>query len=345
METTTEKRIKTGGRKKGTPNKITASMKYMFKALIMNNYDIVEDAFMKAKPKEQLNFIAKIAPFLCAKEASNEQGGEWRIGEDMSTQWCQQFEVDSFVRRKQRNEAYLNGSVNAFRQTKMEQWSKIREMIASCRYNGMDSDRIEQIMEDEIASFIKQSHEDEARLRASFEELRERYNESEPDFGYEEIEEEQHEETEEETKVETEEEINEETEGGEEQNIQNETDINTTLPNNNPSEEKRNDGTTHIQLPSPSLNSSTLEKEQPEETSLNISTLENEQSENPSLNSSTLENEQPQPTPLKPSNSDNQGTEAIPLKPSTLETETKKITNNTPSYKIYKVNFPRKRRS
>ena len=103
----------------------------------------------------------------------------------MSTQWCQQFEVDAFVRRKQRNEAYLNGSVNAFRQTKMEQWSKIREMIASCRYNGMDSDRIEQIMEDEIASFIKQSHEDEARLRASFEELRERYNESEPDFGYE----------------------------------------------------------------------------------------------------------------------------------------------------------------
>ena len=62
----------------------------------------------------------------------------------------------------------------------------------------MDSDRIEQIMEDEIASFIKQSHEDEARLRASFEELRERYNESEPDFGYEEIDEEQHEETEEE---------------------------------------------------------------------------------------------------------------------------------------------------
>ena len=74
METTTEKRIKTGGRQKGTPNKITASMKYMFKALIMNNYDIVEDAFMKAKPKEQLNFIAKIAPYLCAKEAPNEQG-------------------------------------------------------------------------------------------------------------------------------------------------------------------------------------------------------------------------------------------------------------------------------
>lgn len=320
METTTEKRVKTGGRQKGTPNKITASMKYMFKALIMNNYDIVEDAFMKAKPKEQLNFIAKIAPYLCAKEAPNEQGGEWRIGEDMSTQWCQQFEVDAFVRRKQRNEAYLNGSVNAFRQTKMEQWSKIREMIASCRYNGMDSDRIEQIMEDEIASFIKQSHEDEARLRASFEELRERYNESEPDFGYEEIDEEQHEETEEETKVETE----------EEQNMQNETDINTTLPNNNPSEEKRNDRTPHIQLPSPSLNSSTLE---------------NSQSENPSLNSSTLENGQPQSTPLKLSNSDNQETGTIPLKPSTLETETKKITNNTPSYKIYKVNFPRKRRS
>jgi hypothetical protein len=320
METTTEKRIKTGGRKKGTPNKITASMKYMFKALIMNNYDIVEDAFMKAKPKEQLNFIAKIAPYLCAKEAPNEQGGEWRIGEDMSTQWCQQFEVDSFLRRKQRNEAYLNGSVNAFRQTKMEQWSKIREMIASCRYNGMDSDRIEQIMEDEIASFIKQSHEDEARLRASFEELRERYNESEPDFGYEEIDEEQHEETEEETKVETE----------EEQNMQNETDVNPTLPNNNPSNEKRNDGTPHIQLPSPSLNSSTLEKEQPG---------------SQPLNPSNLENEQPQSTPLKLSNSDNQETGTIPLKPSTLETETKKITNNTPSYKIYKVNFPRKRRS
>ena len=330
MGTTTEKRIKTGGRQKGTPNKITASMKYMFKALIMNNYDIVEDAFMKAKPKEQLNFIAKIAPYLCAKEAPNEQGGEWRIGEDMSTQWCQQFEVDSFVRRKQRNEAYLNGSVNAFRQTKMEQWSKIREMIASCRYNGMDSDRIEQIMEDEIASFIKQSHEDENRLRASFEELRERYNESEPDFGYEEIEEEQHEETEEETKVETEEEINEETEGGEEQNIQNETDINTTLPNNNPSEEKRNDGTPHIQLPSPSLNSSTLEKEQPG---------------SQPLNPSNSENEQPQSTPLKLSNSDNQETGTIPLKPSTLETETKKKINITPSYEIYKANFPRKRRS
>ena len=298
METTTEKRIKTGGRKKGTPNKITASMKYMFKALIMNNYDIVEDAFMKAKPKEQLNFIAKIAPFLCAKEASNEQGGEWRIGEDMSTQWCQQFEVDSFLRRKQRNEAYLNGSVNAFRKTKMEQWSKIREMIASCRYNGMDSDRIEQIMEDEIASFIKQSHEDENRLRESFEELRERYNESEPDFGYEEIDEEQNEETkEEEIKMETEEE--------EEQNMQNETDVDSTLQKNNPSEEKQNDGTLHIQLTSTSLNSSTLESEQSENQSLNPSTLENEQIEKPSLNISTLE-----------------------------ETN-KKGTQNSPSYKLY----------
>ena len=306
METTTEKRIKTGGRKKGTPNKITASMKYMFKALIMNNYDIVEDAFMKAKPKEQLNFIAKIAPFLCAKETSNEQGGEWRIGEDMSTQWCQQFEVDSFLRRKQRNEAYLNGSVNAFRKTKMEQWSKIREMIASCRYNGMDSDRIEQIMEDEIASFIKQSHEDENRLRESFEELRERYNESEPDFGYEEIDEEQNEETkEEEIKLETEE---------EEQNMQNETDVDPTLQKNNPSEEKQNDGTLHIQLTSTSLNSSTLESEQSENQSLNPSTLENEQIEKPSLNISTLE-----------------------------ETN-KKGTQNSPSYKLYNANFPRKRR-
>jgi hypothetical protein len=261
---------------------------------------------MKAKPKEQLNFIAKIAPFLCAKEASNEQGGEWRIGEDMSTQWCQQFEVDSFLRRKQRNEAYLNGSVNAFRKTKMEQWSKIREMIASCRYNGMDSDRIEQIMEDEIASFIKQSHEDENRLRESFEELRERYNESEPDFGYEEIDEEQNEETkEEEIKLETEE---------EEQNTQNETNVDPTLQKNNPSEEKQNDGTLHIQLTSTSLNSSTLESEQSENQSLNPSTLENEQIEKPSLNISTLE-----------------------------ETN-KKGTQNSPSYKLYNANFPRKRR-
>lgn len=40
---------KTGGRQKGTPNKVTASMKIMIKAFFMNNYDELQEAFGKAK--------------------------------------------------------------------------------------------------------------------------------------------------------------------------------------------------------------------------------------------------------------------------------------------------------
>ena len=86
---------KTGGRQKGTPNKLTASMKYLTKALFLNNYELLEQSFQQCKPAERLNFYAKMQPYLCSRETSTENGGEWSIGQNMEHLSIQQIELES----------------------------------------------------------------------------------------------------------------------------------------------------------------------------------------------------------------------------------------------------------
>jgi len=78
---------KTGGRQKGTPNKINASIKVRIKDFLIKTEDAMMDAFMRAKPNERLNFWFKMANFICAKQTSSKDDGEWRPGEGIVADW------------------------------------------------------------------------------------------------------------------------------------------------------------------------------------------------------------------------------------------------------------------
>lgn len=63
------KRQKTGGRQKGTPNKVTQSTREFLQAVFDGNKHFIEKAFTDtwATDGEKLELLLKILPFVCAK--------------------------------------------------------------------------------------------------------------------------------------------------------------------------------------------------------------------------------------------------------------------------------------
>lgn len=58
-----EKRKKTGGRSAGTPNKATAGIREMFKSLVENNLDGLQDDIDKLKGTERVKYTLEMAKF------------------------------------------------------------------------------------------------------------------------------------------------------------------------------------------------------------------------------------------------------------------------------------------
>ena len=61
---------KTGGRKKGTPNKVSGDMKAVLAAFVSEYYDSGEfkkDFYSMLDPKDRLEIVAKILPFFMTK--------------------------------------------------------------------------------------------------------------------------------------------------------------------------------------------------------------------------------------------------------------------------------------
>ncbi len=177
---------KTGGRQKGTPNKITASVKYMFKALMMNNYDLVEDSFQKAKPNERLTFIAKMTPFLCAKEQPSKNGGEWVMDQSMDYEWFQIYESDHLLRRKQRiqyEENYAAQNLNCRHQYEYE---IISNMVNTAMKACMEKEDLIKMVGREFEAFYADMREDKRRLRENFQQRRDNFQKIEQEFFNEE---------------------------------------------------------------------------------------------------------------------------------------------------------------
>ena len=78
---------KTGGRQKGTPNKVNASIKARIKDFLIRNEVVMQAAFMEAKPGEKLKFWFNMTSLVCAKQTSSKDDGEWRPGEDIVADW------------------------------------------------------------------------------------------------------------------------------------------------------------------------------------------------------------------------------------------------------------------
>ena len=177
---------KTGGRQKGTPNKITASVKYMFKALMMNNYDLVEDSFQKAKPNERLTFIAKMTPFLCAKEQPSKNGGEWVMDQSMDHEWFQIYESDHLLRRKQRIQYEENYAAQNLNSRHQYEYELISNMVNTALKVGMDKEDLIKLVGGEFEAFYADLREDKRRLKENFRQRRENFMKIEQEFFNEE---------------------------------------------------------------------------------------------------------------------------------------------------------------
>ena len=173
---------KTGGRQKGTPNKLTASVKYMFKALMMNNYDLLEDSFQKAKPNERLNFIAKMTPFICAKEQPGKNGGEWVMGDSMDHDWFKIYESDHLLRRKQRIQFEENYAFQELNYRQQCEWNTLANMVKTAKNAGMEPEDLIKLMRGEFEAFHADASEDKRRLRDNFRQRRENFQKIEQEY-------------------------------------------------------------------------------------------------------------------------------------------------------------------
>jgi len=57
------KGTKTGGRKSGTPNKITKDLRERVNDFLSDNWDNLQDDFEQLEPKERVNFYEKLLQY------------------------------------------------------------------------------------------------------------------------------------------------------------------------------------------------------------------------------------------------------------------------------------------
>ncbi len=64
------KGTKTGGRQKGTPNKVTKDLRLLLKDLVTNEIAKAEENLAMAEPKERLDFLLKLLPYILPRYES-----------------------------------------------------------------------------------------------------------------------------------------------------------------------------------------------------------------------------------------------------------------------------------
>ena len=58
---------KYGGRKKGTPNKLTKELRSVLKEVIYNELDNIEERLEQLEPKQRLELVIKLMPYVFPK--------------------------------------------------------------------------------------------------------------------------------------------------------------------------------------------------------------------------------------------------------------------------------------
>lgn len=59
---------KSGGRIKGTPNKVTTALREKISLLLENQFETIDEKLNKLKPKEQLEILIKLIPYVIPKQ-------------------------------------------------------------------------------------------------------------------------------------------------------------------------------------------------------------------------------------------------------------------------------------
>jgi hypothetical protein len=65
------KRQKSGGRKKGTPNKVNKEVKELILAILKEESEDISMMLFLLSPKERLDFFIKLLPYVCTKQKRN----------------------------------------------------------------------------------------------------------------------------------------------------------------------------------------------------------------------------------------------------------------------------------
>lgn len=59
--------IKHGGRKKGTPNRLTKEVRAVLKEVVFDEISQIHHHFEKLDPKERVELLIKLLPYVCPK--------------------------------------------------------------------------------------------------------------------------------------------------------------------------------------------------------------------------------------------------------------------------------------
>ena len=70
------KGIKTGGRQKGTSNKLSGTVKEMLTQFVTNEVQHLPTLLNQLEPKEKAEYIIKLLPYILPKKAPVEEPGE-----------------------------------------------------------------------------------------------------------------------------------------------------------------------------------------------------------------------------------------------------------------------------
>ena len=62
--------IKHGGRQKGTPNRMTKELRSILKDVIYQEIEIIQDHLDQLSPKERIEILIKLMPFVLPKTTS-----------------------------------------------------------------------------------------------------------------------------------------------------------------------------------------------------------------------------------------------------------------------------------
>ena len=79
--------VKYGGRKKGTPNRLTKEVREVLKELVFDEISQVQSHFEKLDPKERIELLIKLLPYVMPKV----QTVSARDGEPIGLDWMNEF--------------------------------------------------------------------------------------------------------------------------------------------------------------------------------------------------------------------------------------------------------------
>lgn len=97
-----EKRNKTGGRKKGTPNRITSDAKEVLQKIITKEIKGISKLLEKLDPEDRVEAITKLLPYIIPKQIHQQQEINFSSSDRLSVE-DHRKKVDELIEKYNKN--------------------------------------------------------------------------------------------------------------------------------------------------------------------------------------------------------------------------------------------------